>query len=336
MEENQSRVGRVLLILAGLAVVLCVGMTIGGLLVYGVMRVADLKSSRVDTGYLELPFEELYEEGFEEFHMEDLDEFAVPNIASGAIITEVLADSPAEQAGLQEADVVVAVDSQRVGPAGNLARLIGQYEPGDRVTLTVRRGDEEALKIRVRLGENPDDPGAPYLGVRYQPALPQGMMLREMPPLGERGMWRLDEVPIPLPGNLGQSGTMVMSVTERSPADNAGLQHGDLILSLDGEPVGSAEAFSDAIATRQPGDRAVLGIVRAGDDGEVEVEVRLGEHPDQPGRAYLGVTIGDTFFRFRGPQGQGRWMPQDEMPFNWDDMRRWFEMQPPPADDGNL
>ena len=333
MEENQSRVGRVLLILAGLAVVLCVGMTIGGLFVYGVMRVADLKSSRVETGHLELPFEEFYEEDLDEFYEEEL---PIPEIVPGAIITEVMPDSPADQAGLQEGDVVVAVDSQRVGPAGNLARLISQYEPGDRVTLTVRRGDEEARKVRVKLGENPDVPGASYLGVRYQPAAPQGMMLRQILPGGERGMWRLDELPMPLPGDLGHPGIMVMSVTERSPADNAGLQHGDLIVSLDGEPVGSAEAFSDAIATRQPGDRVVLGLFRAGDEGEVEVKVRLGEHPDQPGRAYLGVTIGDAFQQFRGLQDEGQWMPHDEMPFNWDDLRRWFEMQPPPADDGNL
>ncbi|NIV29027.1 MAG: PDZ domain-containing protein, partial [Anaerolineae bacterium] len=72
--------------------------------------------------------------------------------------------------------------------------------------------------------------------VRYQPAAPQGMMLRQILPGGERGMWRLDELPIPLPGGFGHPGIMVMSVTEGSPADDAGLQHGDLIVSLDGEP----------------------------------------------------------------------------------------------------
>ena len=333
MEENQNRVGKVLLILAGLAVALCVGMTIGGLLVYGVMRIADLKSPRIETGHLELPFEEFHKEDLDEFYEEEL---LIPEVMSGATIIEVVPGSPAEQAGLQEGDVVLAVDSQRIGPAGNLARLIAQYEPGDRVTLTVRRGDEEARKIRVKLGENPDDPAAPYLGVRYQSALPQGMQLREFLPFQGQGEWQLDELPIPLPGDLGQSGIMVMSVTEGSPAGNADLQHGDLIVSLDGEPVGSAEAFSGAIAARRPGDWVDLGVVRVGDESEVEITVRLGEHPNQPGKAYLGVTIGDALYHFRGPQGEGQWMPHDEMPFNWDDLQRWFEMQPPPADDGNL
>lgn len=332
--ENGNRVGKVLLLLAGFALVLCIGMAIGGVLVYGVMRIGDWTSSRAESGLLERPFQEFYEEDAEELYEEDLEELAVPEFAAGAVITEVLPDTPAEQAGLQEGDLVMAVDSQRVGPAGNLARLIALYEPGDFVTLTVRRGDQDAREVRVKLGENPDDPEAPYLGVRYEPALPQGMMLQEVPQLGERGMWRLDEIPIPLPEGLGRSGVVVISVTEGSPAASVGLQHGDLIVSLDGEPVGSAEAFSDAIAERQPGDGAVLGVVHAGEQGEVEVEVRLGEHPDQPGRAYLGVTIGGGFYQYRGLQEDGEWL--DEMPFNWDDLQRRFELQPPSADDGNL
>ena len=329
--ENQNRAAKVLLILAGFAVTLCVGMTIGGLLVYGAMRISDLKSSRVEIGELEMPFEEFHKEldVFEE-------ELPIPEVMVGATITEVLPDTPAEQAGLQEGDVVVAVDSQRIGPGGNLARLIRLYEPGDRVTLTVRRGDEEARKIRVKLGENPEEPGAPYLGVTYQPAMPQGMMLREIPPLGEGGMWGLEEMPMPLPGESERSGVMVISVTEGGPAADAGLQHGDLIASLDGEPVGNAETFGDAIAARQPGDGIVLGVVRASDEDEVEIKVRLGEHPDEAGRGYLGVTVGDVFMRFRGLQDEGQWLPDDGMPFNWDDLRRRFELQLSPEDEGGL
>jgi S1-C subfamily serine protease len=334
--ENQNRTGKVLLILAGLAVALCVGMTIGGLLVYGVMRISDLKSSRAEIEHLEMPFEEFHKEDLDKFYEKEFEKLPVPEVASGAIISEVLPDTPAEQAGLQEGDVVVAVDSQRVGPAGNLARLIRQYEPGDRVTLTVRRGDKEPLKIRVKLGEHPEEPGAPHLGVIYQPASPQGMMLRELPPLGEGGMWRLDEIPMPLPGGPERPGVMVISVAEGSPAADAGLEHGDLVVSLDGDPVGSAEAFGDAIAARQPGDAVVLSVLRHGDQDEVEIKVRLGEHPEQPKRAYLGVRIGDVFRHFHGLWEEGEWMPHDEMPFNWDDLRRRFELQPPPADEGGL
>jgi membrane-associated protease RseP (regulator of RpoE activity) len=338
--ENENRLGKVLLILAGLAIALCVGMTIGGVLVYGVMRIGDLRSSRAELELPHYPFKELYEE--------QIEEFVVPEFAPGAVIVEVLPGTPADQAGLQEGDVIVAVDSWGVGPDGNLAGLISQYEPGDRLTLQVRRGDKGPRAVRVKLGENPDLPGAPYLGVRYQSALPQGMpsgeMLPldemmpfdEMMPLDEHGEWQLDELPMPLPGNLGGAGVTVISVTERSPAGDAGLQQGDLITSLDGEPFASAEALSDAIARRQPGDRVALGVIRTGDEGEVELQVRLGEHPDQPGKAYLGVTIGDAVRHLRGMMDEGERMPLDELPFNWDDLRRRFEPCPHLDDDGNL
>ena len=190
--ENQNRAGKVLLLLAGFALVLCVGMAIGGVLVFGVMRIGDQRLSRAEPECQELQLKELYREQI------------APAFAPGAVIVEVVPGTPAEDAGLQEGDIIVAVDSQRVGPDGNLARLISQYEPGDRLTLTVRSGDKEPHKVRVKLGESPDDPGAPYLGVRYQSALPEGMPLREMLPLDEHGEWRLDEPPMPLPGNPGR------------------------------------------------------------------------------------------------------------------------------------
>ena len=54
--ENDNRLGKVLLVLAGLALALCVGMTIGGVLVYGVMRIGDLRSSRTGQELPHYPF----------------------------------------------------------------------------------------------------------------------------------------------------------------------------------------------------------------------------------------------------------------------------------------
>jgi membrane-associated protease RseP (regulator of RpoE activity) len=85
----------------------------------------------------------------------------------GALITEVLAGTPAEEAGLSAGDIITAVDSTPVDPIHELSEVLAQYEPGDRVTLTIwRAGDGETM--RVTLGEHPDVAGAPYLGIRYR------------------------------------------------------------------------------------------------------------------------------------------------------------------------
>jgi membrane-associated protease RseP (regulator of RpoE activity) len=330
--EKQNRVGKGLLLLAGLMLVLCVGMTIGGVVVYGVMRIGDFGSSHARGEPLELRFDEPYKE------------YTVHEIVLGAVIVEVVPGSPAEQAGLQEGDLIVAVDRQRVGPDGELAGLIARYEPGDRLTLRVKRRNQEPRAVRVKLGENPDVAGVAYLGVRYSSALPQELPPRGMLPFGEHGELIPRELPLPLPGNRGVAGILVIHVVEDSPAADAGLRLGDVITSLDGEPLGSFEALSDAIARRDPGDQVTLGIVRRGD--ELELQIRLGEHPDRPGRAYLGVSVGGGF---RLPGGEGEElppglrggffrfeMPPGELPFHWDDLQRRFKLQPPPDDGGNL
>ena len=85
---------------------------------------------------------------------------------SGALIQEVVPDTPADEAGLREGDLIIAVDGQTVDDDHPLQALIGEHRPGDRVEITYRRGEEEQ-EVSVRLGEHPDDPDRAYLGVYF-------------------------------------------------------------------------------------------------------------------------------------------------------------------------
>ena len=85
----------------------------------------------------------------------------------GALITEVLPSTPAEEAGLQVGDIVTAVDRTPVDRVHELSNILGEYEPGDRVTLTLWRLGQSQT-VRVILGDHPDIVGAPYLGIRYR------------------------------------------------------------------------------------------------------------------------------------------------------------------------
>ena len=297
--DNQKRIGIALLIAAGVAIALCVGMVIGGAVMYGVLQIDDAVSSQ-DTG--ELQAEEIYKE---EVPRQDM---------SGAVIIAVEPGSPAEEAGLQVGDLIVAVGSQAVGPEGDLAGLIAQYEPGDRLTLQVQgEGDAEPYAVRVTLGEDSDEAGAPYLGVRYRPTVSEWMELEEMP-FAEQDEWPWEEMP--LPGMLGGARIMVMSVTDGSPADDAGLQHGDLISSLDGEALDSAQALIDAIASREPGDTVLVGVLHPADRAAQDMQIQLGEHPEQAGKAYLGVTVRNVlrYQRFQGRPYRLEETPEPPLP----------------------
>ena len=138
-----------------------------------------------------------------------------------------------------------------------------------------------------------------------------------------------DRLPFDMPGGTVVRGAIIHSVTENSPASAAGLQEGDVIVALDGEPVDGPELLVAAVGRHKPGDRVTLTVLQPDGEGERQVKVTLGQHPEDAGRAYLGVMIGGTMemrrfeggelpegFRFRvepfmfGPRG-------DQAPFDW-------------------
>lgn len=95
--------------------------------------------------------------------------FVQPGI-EGAVVVEVIEGTPAEEAGLRSGDVIVAVEDVPIDRNHLLPDVLAQYEPGDRVTIELWRGGRQQA-VQATLGENPDDPGLPYLGVRFRMSL---------------------------------------------------------------------------------------------------------------------------------------------------------------------
>jgi len=74
-----------------------------------------------------------------------------------------------------------------------------------------------------------------------------------------------------------EEGAQISQVVPGSPADEAGLRVGDLIVQVDGRSVTLARPLSDVVSRYGPGDRVTLTIQRNGE--EIELEVTLGERP---------------------------------------------------------
>lgn len=90
-----------------------------------------------------------------------------PSGATGALIVEVVSGTPAEQAGLQAGDLIVAVDNIPVNATHPLPDVIAQYQPGDQATVHFWRGNEQQ-SVTVRLGSNPSGSGQAYLGIYFE------------------------------------------------------------------------------------------------------------------------------------------------------------------------
>ena len=99
-----------------------------------------------------------------------------------------------------------------------------------------------------------------------------------------------------VPHRLPVWGAVVIEVVQGSSAAAAGLQEGDVISALDGEPIIGPHLLVERIAQREPGDEVELTVYRLGSRASRNVRVTLGEHPTKEGKAYLGVWLDGPFF----------------------------------------
>jgi membrane-associated protease RseP (regulator of RpoE activity) len=85
--------------------------------------------------------------------------------AAGVLVTRVDRDGPAYLAGIEAADVILAVNGERVADVPALRDALASFSPGDAVQLTVRRDGDER-RVAVRLARLPGGSEA-YLGIYY-------------------------------------------------------------------------------------------------------------------------------------------------------------------------
>lgn len=109
-------------------------------------------------------------------------------LVSAVLVTEVTPDSPADEAGVEVDDIIIAVDGTALGADHNLSETVRGHDSGDEIVLTIiRRADEtEVFELEVTLGTNETEQGevVTYLGIQYRN---MGSPVRILPPGG--GAW---------------------------------------------------------------------------------------------------------------------------------------------------
>jgi serine protease Do len=204
-----------------------------------------LERGRVIRGWMGVTIQAVSPELAETY---DLDE------ARGAIVSSVTPDSPAEEAGIEPEDVILAADGNEIGDNGDLSRYIASKAPGTEVELEVLRNGERR-SMSITLGTFPDDPSAEI--TRQDTDRPRlGMTVRDLTPsLAER---------LELPRDT--RGVLITEVEPGEPADEAspvGLRRGEVIVSVNGETVEGVDEFESAVARFESGDRIRLRVLSA-------------------------------------------------------------------------
>lgn len=184
----------------------------------------------------------------------------------GVLVASVVDSSPAAEAGVVRGDIIMAVNDQTVEGLQELRTQLDELAAGDEVTLTILHGDEER-SLTATLSEGDE---RPFLGI-----MPCGV-----------------DHPITRQINVGGpadiSGTIITGVEPDTPAARAGLQVGEMIFSLDGEPLSMENPLPEVLSNYGPGDEVTLEVGLPGGEKR-QVTVILGEHPEKGGSAYLGV-----------------------------------------------
>jgi serine protease Do len=183
------------------------------------------------------------------------DSFRLPR-PRGALVSQVEADGPADDAGLKPGDVILGVNGEAIERSSELPPLIAAIKPGTQATLTVWR-DKSERTMRIKVGELEDEPVVAH---RNEPA--------------GSGTGKLGLAVRPLTGNererLGTAGRLVVEGAE-GPAAIAGVEPGDVILAVNGVPVDSIGEFRTAVNA----SGATVALLIQRDDAQIFVPVRI-------------------------------------------------------------
>jgi len=167
----------------------------------------------------------------------------------GALVADVISGSPADKGGIERGDIIIAYNGKAVKDSHDLPAMVAATPVGEEATVTVLRdGKEHQLPIKV--GKLPSEEAK--LEKSVQPAKGKwGLQLHDLSPQIAQ-QFRLE----------ADQGVVVVGVEPGSPADEAGIQQGDVIVEVERHPVSSVNDVKEKIGEAKDKDHLLLLVQR--------------------------------------------------------------------------
>jgi serine protease Do len=204
-----------------------------------------VKTGKVTRGYLGCQVADVTQDLATQFKSPD---------TQGAFVQDVTSDGPSAKGGLKAGDIIRKFDGHEVDDAGQLITMVTAANPGSVVTLDILR-DGQPMTLKVTLGQRPENLAENAAGGKSK-GPSEGTL---------RGI-SVQSLTSDLRNQLGvpaeTQGVVITDVDPNSPAGDAGLQQGDIIQSINRQPVRNVADFNRLAA--QAKGQTLLRIVRQG------------------------------------------------------------------------
>jgi serine protease Do len=205
-----------------------------------------IKEGKVIRGWLGVSIQEVTSELAKQFGLKE---------AKGALVSDVLKDTPADRAGLKRGDVIVTYDAHDVANAGQLRNLVAETAVGQQVTVVVIR-DKREKELSVKIEEQPKEIasiGGGSAGPSDNEVL-SGLEVQQLTPD------LADQL------NLSHTitGVVITSVEPDSLAEEAGVRAGDVIVEINHQAIKNLDNYRQIGRQLKAGESVLLLLNRSG------------------------------------------------------------------------
>ena len=203
--------------------------------------------------------------GIQDVDQDLAESLSLPN-PSGALVTQILKDSPATRSDIQPGDVIVSFAGKEVIYARDLPPAVGAVTPGKKATTIIYR-DGKRKRIQVEIGSVPEEeePVASERAEKVEPSVKSFRSSRLGMEVQELTRKEKQEA------NL-KAGLKITSLKSRGEAQRVGLRNGDYLVSINGKQIkdiGTFQKLEEDLPKGRPawvqvrrGDRAIIVTLR--------------------------------------------------------------------------
>jgi serine protease Do len=210
------------------------------------------KTGHVSRGWLGVYIQEVTRELAESFGMRQ---------PEGALVAQVMKDSPAQKGGLQVGDIILKFNGEPVIHSSDLPPVVGRTPIGDESLVEVIRGGKP-LKLRITIGELPETSTAQYPQKKGKPGKSSDLVL---------GM-SIIKAPDEVLKSLGIESGVLVDKVEAGPAREAGVRKGDVIVMVQHKLI-SEPAQLTAVINSLPKGKSVAVLIQR-KEGPVFLAIR--------------------------------------------------------------